>query len=154
MLDDLYICALSGVTPTEEELLESEGEIPDSWVKISLTRRFLNPKWIAIQRVKQGLLKQSLEELPKAEREENLMTLAVQVESQYFAMEAETDKYVVEEEEAFIAPPESDTALFNEYNKVRQLLGLEEEEMDPDEDDIPEPLPFIQKDQSNVSKKD
>ena len=155
MLDDLYICAFSGVAPTEEEILESDGELPDGWVKISLIRRFLNPKWIAIQHVKQGLLKQSLEGLPKEEREENLMTLAVQVESQYFAMEADTDKYLEEEEEVFMAPPESDTALFDEYNKFRKFLGLEEEEMDPAEGDAPAPpIPFIKKEQPNAAQKD
>ena len=47
-----------------------------------------------------------------------------------------------EEEEIFIAPPESDSALFQAYNKVRDLLGLEAEEM-PSEDDDNSPIPFL-----------
>ena len=171
MFDHPYVCALSGVSATDQEIDESEGEIPESWVKITVERRFLNPQWIAIQNVKYGLLQQYLEPLTEEEREQNIIALSIQVDAQYHSLEQSVGKYVTEEEEVFVAPPESDTALFAEYNRLRDMLGLEEEEIvrefprqvslgggdsdgrsDDSGEQVADPIPFTKKEATNAKE--
>ena len=156
MFDTPYICALSGVAPSEdlpEEL--DDGGVPESWVKVTLTRRFINAKWVAVQGVKRGMLRESLENIPRrGTRRERFSDLMVQIDAHYFAMEEGMDKYLEEEEEVYISTPEADPALMEEYNKVRETLGLEREEIE-DEDEQPEPpIPFTKKEQPHVAQKD
>ncbi len=162
MFDHPYVCALSGVSATDQEVDEAEGETPESWVKLTVERRFLNPQWVAIQNVKYGLLQQYLEPLGEEEREQNILALSIQVDAQYHSLEQSVDKYVTEEEEVFIAPPESDTALFAEYNRLRDALGLEEEEavslqdksgeVSETADPLPDPIPFTKKEATNAKE--
>ena len=144
MYDHPFVCSLSGVSAPETDIEEARDHgdgTPDGWVKIAITRRFLNPKWSAIQGVKAGLYQQLLDTVPEESREMAAMNVALQIEAQYAALENHTDKFVEEEEEIFVAPPESDRALFEAYNKVRELLGLEAEEM-PVEGEAISPIPF------------
>ena len=159
MFDHPYVCALSGVSATEPEIEEAEGEAPESWVRVTLSRRFLNPQWIAIQNVKYGLLQQYLEPLGAEEREENLLPLSIQVDAQYHSLEQSVGKYIIDEEEIYIAPPSSDTALLKEYNRIREMLGLEEEDMNWEvveeaDDGTAEspPIPFTPKEAANAKE--
>jgi hypothetical protein len=145
MYDHPFVCSLSGVSAPEVDIEEAKDHgdgTPDGWVKIAISRKFLNPKWVAIQGVKAGLYQQLLETIPEENREVASVNVALQIEAQYASLEHQTPKFVEEEEEIFIAPPESDSALFQAYNKVRDLLGLEAEEM-PSEDDDNSPIPFL-----------
>ena len=138
-----YMCALSGIAANAEELEESEGGLPEEWVKVTLETRYLNPKWEAIQAVKQGVLQQTLAQLPEKDRETQLVNIAIQVEAQYAQLEATTEKFSIEKEEIYISPPERDSTILSEVNKLRSIIGLEQIEVearDQDETDQIEPV--------------
>tara|TARA_R110000824_G_scaffold88919_2_gene218394 strand:+ start:9 stop:473 length:465 start_codon:yes stop_codon:yes gene_type:complete len=148
MYDHPFVCSLSGVTAPETDIEEARGfgeGTPDGWVKITIQRYFLNPKWGAIQQVKAGLFNQLIEQIPEEDREVAAINVALQIEAQYASLEDQTDKFVQEEEDIFIAPPESDSAIFTEYNKLRALMGLEAEEMPVDGEEQPPILFSISK---------
>ena len=120
-----FVCALSGIKVTEEEM--EDVEFPDGWVEIRMTRRYVNPKWDAIQYVKAGLLQQYLQAVPEENRDEQIMAISIQVEAQFSQLESQTDKYIEEETVKHIANPDSNSALMAEYNKLRKMLGMKPE---------------------------
>ena len=130
-----YTCALSGkVAPFDEQL--DDGSLPEGWVQITVHRRFVNPKWEAIQDVKQSLIQQTLAQIPEEQREAQLVNVVIQVEAQYALLEDKTPEYINDDEIVYISPPEADTQLFEAYNEIREHLGLEKEELIPED---PEP---------------
>ena len=129
-----YMCALSGIAANAEELEESEGGLPEEWIKVTVETRYLNPKWEAIQAVKQGLLQQTLSQVPEGDRETQLVNIAIQVEAQYAQLEAVTEKFSVEKEEIYISPPERDLTILGEVNKFRSVLGLKAIEIEEPEE--------------------
>lgn len=135
-----YTCALSGLRATEEEIVD--GEFPDGWIEITINRKFINPKWEAIQYVKQGLLAQYLQGVPEDQREDQIMALSIQVEASMAMLESQTDKWAEDSSTLYIANPDDNVALMAEYNKFRKFLGLKPEvrldEEIPEEDEIVE----------------
>ena len=132
MIKSHFICNLSGISATEEEI-PTDGSPPESWVQIKVVRKFSNPKWEAIQDVKQSLIQQTLAQIAEEQREEQLVNVVIQVEAQYALLESQTQEFVFEEETVYFAPPESDAQLFEEYNKIRESLGLEKDELEEEE---------------------
>ena len=120
-----YTCALSGLRATEEEIID--GEFPDGWIEITINRKFINPKWEAIQYVKQGLLAQYLQGVPEEQREDQIMALSIQVEASMAMLESQTDKWSEDASTMYIANPDDNVALMAEYNKFRKFLGLKAE---------------------------
>jgi hypothetical protein len=119
-----YLCSLSGISPTVEDLAESEG-VPEGWIEVSFKRKFYNPKWEAIQNVKQGLMQQTLAAIPEDQREEQLVNVAIQVEAQFLAIEEKTEEYVTEIEQFYVSPPEDNSQLMEAWNVIRVQCGLE-----------------------------
>ena len=130
-----FMCVLSGIAANADELEESEGGLPEEWVKLTLETRYINPKWEAIQSVKQGLLQQTLSQVPEADQETQLVNIAIQVEAQYAQLEAVTEKFSIEKEEIYISPPERDPTILSEVNKLRQIVGLAPIEVEEQEED-------------------
>ena len=120
-----YTCALSGLRATEEEIID--GEFPDGWIEITINRKFINPKWEAIQYVKQGLLAQYLQGVPEDQREDQVMALSIQVEASMIMLENQTEKWAEDASTMYIANPDDNVALMAEYNKFRKFLGLKAE---------------------------
>lgn len=135
-----YTCALSGLRATEEEIID--GEFPDGWIEITINRKFINPKWEAIQYVKQGLLAQYLQGVPEDQREDQIMALSIQVEASMAMLESQTEKWAEDSSTLYIANPDENVALMAEYNKFRKFLGLKPEvrldEELPEDDEIVE----------------
>ena len=117
-----YVCALSGIRAKDSEIID--GDYPDGWIEINLTRRYVNAKWEAIQYVKGSLLQQYLMSIPDEQREEQAMALSIQVEAQYATLEEQTPMWSEDEVTLHIANPDDNPALFAEYNKLRKMLGL------------------------------
>ena len=132
MIKPHFICNLSGISAADDEI-PTDGSIPESWVQIKVVRKFSNPKWEAIQDVKQSLIQQTLAQIAEGQREEQLVNVVIQVEAQYALLESQTEEFVVEEETVYLAPPESDAQLFDEYNKIRESIGLEKDELEEEE---------------------
>lgn len=46
MLDEL-VCSLSGMTPTDEEIIQSDStndaDLPLGWIKVTIERKYPNP---------------------------------------------------------------------------------------------------------------
>ena len=128
-----YTCALSGIPAPIDEVEDAEG-LPEGWIEISVKRRFYNPKWEAIQNVKQGLMQQTLAAIPEDQREDQLVNVAIQVEAQFLALEDKTDEYIVEHDgPIYISPPEDDPQLMAAWNAIRKSLGLGPELEDVEE---------------------
>lgn len=123
-----FVCALSGIKAKENELLEmDDGEYPEGWVELKFTRRYISPKWEAIQYVKQGLVAQYLQNIPEEQRDEQLMALSIQVDAQFAALEDMTNKWEEDTQTLYISNPDNNDALMAEYNKLRKSLGLKAE---------------------------
>lgn len=133
MLNPQIICNLSGVAATEDE--STNTDIPEGWVQIKVSRCFSNPKWEAIQDVKQNLIQQTLLQVPEDQRDVQLANIVIQVEAQYALLESQTQEFITEEEVVYFAPPESDLQLFEEYNKIRESIGLEKDEIEEEEEE-------------------
>ena len=117
-----FICALSGIKASEDEF--DELEFPDGWIEVRLTKRYVNPKWDAIQYVKAGLVQQYLNNVPEEHREEQIMAITIQVEAQFATIESQTEQYVEEETIKYIANPDTHKAIAGEYAKFRKFLGI------------------------------
>jgi hypothetical protein len=121
-----YECAISGVE--EEASAEASaplGGLPLGWFKITFIRQVLNPKWIAIQQLKEAMTNNVLNQIPKAEdREIQQVAVTLQVEAQFAALEAATPKYLTQEEVVYTAPPEAEEAIRDVFNEIREPLGL------------------------------
>ena len=142
-----FICSLSGLRAQEEEMVETDTEalFPDGWIEITISRKYTNPKYDAIQFVKQGLVTQYLSAIPEEQREDQLMAIALQVDAQFAYLESQTEKLSETVETLFIANPDDNKALMNEYNKFRKMLGLRQEvRLD---EDMPEEQPIAKEEQ-------
>jgi hypothetical protein len=117
-----YVCALSGLRATDEEIVDEE--FPDGWIELTINRKYVNPKWEAIQYVKQGLVAQYLQPIPEEQREEQVMALTLQVEAQFASLEMQTEKWSEDVQTLYVANPDDNPALMAEYNKFRKMLGL------------------------------
>ena len=141
MIDYDISCALSGQTPDEEAFMNAEDGIPEGWIRITVERKFPNPKWYAIQNVKQGLMEATLSQIPEEERPAHLMNVQIQVEAQYATLEANTDQSFTEKNVVYVAPPEGDAALMSEYKNLLEALDIEIEDEESEEEIEGEEVP-------------
>lgn len=115
------ICALSGLTPTEEEmaLMGPEDEVPHGWTKLTITTAQANPKRITLERAQRLAVQQSLSQLPpdlsRADREDAEAILGITAEAQFAYLLDQTPHMVAEEQTLYLAPvsrcPEVNPAL-------------------------------------------
>lgn len=136
-----YVCGISGVEADEEDLIESSddlGDMPIGWTKITLQRRLYNPRWLEVRQAKEALVEVTLSQLPEEARDQMRPLIAIQVDAQFAALEASIEEFVIDEEEVFVAPPESDKALAAEYFEIRDRLGLTNDVFGEDDSDSEE----------------
>jgi hypothetical protein len=133
-------CALSGITPRDEELFPplnlDPGELksPLGWVEVTLTRRYVNPKYLMILQAQQAMLESMLSQLPPDQVEGMQMILALQVESTFAALLKDTPKIMDVKEVAYISNPDENAEIMKQINELRDLLALVEyEEMAEDD---------------------
>ena len=121
-----YECAISGVE--EEASIDAAaplGTLPLGWFKITFVRQVGNPKWIAIQQLKEAMTNNVLNQIPKAEdRELQQIAVTLQIEAQFAALEAATPRFLTQEEVVYTAPPEAEEAIRDVFNEIREPLGL------------------------------
>ena len=129
-----YVCGISGVEADEEDFIEGSddlGDMPVGWTKIT-------PRWLEIRQAKEALVEVTLSQLPEEARDQMRPLIAIQVDAQFAALEASVEEFVIDEEEVFVAPPESDKALAAEYFEVRDRLGLTNDVFGEDDSDSEE----------------
>ena len=126
-----YVCSLSGAEADEDDLVDgvddSLADLPVGWTKITIQRRMINARWVEVQQAKEALVEVTLAQIPEEARDQMRPLITVQVDAQFAALETTIDEHTVEEEEVFVAPPESDKALATEYFEIRERLGLSNE---------------------------
>ena len=126
-----YECALSGVTEEGGMSFADDGlgDCPPGWVQVTMKRRLINPKYMAIQQTKENLVALSMQQIPDnvpdAVKRVQRTMMEIQVEAQFHAVEAETPPFLTYEEKVFIAPPETNSDLLEAFNEVREGIGLE-----------------------------
>lgn len=132
-----YVCTISGVEADEEDLVEGSddlGDMPVGWTKITVQRRLYNPRWLEVRQAKEALVEVTLAQLPEEARDQMRPLVSIQVDAQFAALESSIEEFVLDEEEIFVAPPESDKALAAEYFEIRDRLGLSNEGFGDDTD--------------------
>lgn len=136
-----YECALSGEVAEKGDVLPDEDDdMPVGWTRLTLERRVVNPRWVYVQNVKATLVEAGLMQVPEEARDQMYPLIAMQIEAQFAALEAQTEQYEIVSEVVYVAPVEGDDMLASEYNDIRAKFGLapigEEatDEADADED--------------------
>jgi hypothetical protein len=134
-----YFCAVSGVVPTADVIVEDEGDdlgdLPLGWLKVTVSRRVLNPKWQLIQKVKQAAVHQLLQQVEEEHREDVQDAVAIQVEAQYAAYEEKVGKYIVDEQVSFITDPELSAPVTKAIHPIFELFEFELDAFGIDIDD-------------------
>lgn len=140
MIDEI-VCGLSGMVPAPEEIMDANTDgndvIPNGWIRVTIERRYPNPLWTHVQAVKESLVQATLQQIPEDQREMQMPNVVVQVDAQYHSLES-TDKYkriITDKEEVYISPPESDEDIMDEYLRLLELLGLDEEDSEEESDE-------------------
>ena len=126
-------CCLSGLAPSDEEVVpddgnDDNGDIPAGWTRITLVQREPNPRREAISAMKVALVDQALAQVPAKQREEAQFSVELQVDAQFAALEATTPAFFVSEETVYLAPSSRDAQVAAEILKLRGMLGLIEAE--------------------------
>jgi len=124
-------CAVSGIfaEPVEEFKDDGLGGLPPGWTQIVVKRRSVNPKYLAIQRLKEAMyenmmMQASQQEIPEDAREMQRVAVQLQVEATMAALEAKTPLYNTVTETVFIAPPETDPGIKEVVRTLQDSLAL------------------------------
>lgn len=137
-------CAVSGIfaEPVEEFKEDGLGGLPPGWTQITVKRRTNNPKYYAIQRLKEAMFENMMaaamqQEVPEEAREMQRFAVQLQVEASMAALEAKTPLYTTSTEVLHIAPPETDPGILEVVKTLQNALSLQAfgdiEENDEDE---------------------
>jgi hypothetical protein len=123
-----YVCSLSGVEADEDDILDDAtddlGAMPVGWTRVTFQRRLMNPRWEEVEQGKELLIETALAQVPEESKDAARLLIALQIDAQFVALEAATDRYVVYDEVIYVAPPELDKALATEFFSIRERLGL------------------------------
>ena len=122
----MYECALSGISEEAEEKFAGDGldDLPVGWTKITMTRRQVNPKWMAIQQVKEASVEALLQQFPEEIREVQRFVVEIQVEAQLKALENDTPMFLADVQDVVYVSDSED--IEEELNEIREKLGLED----------------------------
>jgi hypothetical protein len=140
---DDYMCALSGLIPNEIDAGDDEGDdlgdLPTGWLKITVSRRTLNPKWVLVQQVKKAAIEQMLASI-EGKREDYIDAIEVQIEAQFAAYEDKIGKYILDEDTAYVADPSEHKDISKEMIPILSALEFELDDfgIDDSEDEEPE----------------
>jgi hypothetical protein len=126
-----FECALTG----EVTEADSSAEIPLGWTKVTIERRIPSFRWDEIQRGKETMIQAALTQLPDEAREVMLPLIALEMDARFASLEANTEEWETITEVVYISPPERDVLVMNEYNQIREKLGLDTLELQSDEDE-------------------
>tara|TARA_B100001778_G_C18558315_1_gene616540 strand:+ start:925 stop:1416 length:492 start_codon:yes stop_codon:yes gene_type:complete len=144
--NDLFVCSLSGVEAPETEILPDDladdlGVMPMGWTRIVIERRLPNPDWQEVQQVKSMMVEAATQQLPKEQRvPEAIRALQIQIAAQYASLEERMSPFFNMKEVIFVAPPELDAALAQEFFEVRDRLGLPIPQEAESEEEAPEAI--------------
>lgn len=113
-MDDFINCALSGLTPNDDEYDDVGGpaddkdlaDIPVGWTEIRLRRRVPNPDYGRLMQVKDAMVAQAIGQVPEEQRAASLEFVRVQIDVMFAAREAQVPQFLVDEAVVFVASPD------------------------------------------------
>lgn len=125
MNEDMYECAISGLTEEPGDFSDSDGldDLPVGWTRVQISRRAHNPKWIMLQQLKENMVAQMLQQLPPSMHEGQIPYLQLQAEAAYAHLEKDTPMYVSDVQDVVFISDSSD--VLGELNDLRAALGLD-----------------------------
>jgi hypothetical protein len=131
-----YECAVSGLTAEGEDLgvKDDLGTLPRGWTRITLERREYNPKYAAVQDLKQAMVENIVKQFPEEQRELQALAVALQVDAQFHPLIETTKEWLVIKEVVYLSPGEGSSELRKVINDLRETLDLEPTEWDEDAD--------------------
>ena len=77
----------------------------------------------------------SLTQLPEEAREVMLPLITLEMDARFAALESTVEEWETITEVVYISPPERYALVMNEYNQIRDKLGLDLLELESDEDE-------------------
>ena len=130
-MNEDYYCVLSGLSP--QSIGEDEGDdfadMPNGWLKITVSRRYENPQWQMIQQIKLASVEQMMAQIPSDQIDDEVReAIALQIEAQYVALEERYGRYIVDEQVRFIADPSDNEAIATETKSLFDKLELDFED--------------------------
>jgi hypothetical protein len=136
-------CAVSGIfaEPVEDFKDDGLGGLPPGWTQITVKRRVSNPKYYAIQSLKEAMFENMLsqasqQDIPEESREMQRLAIQLQVEASMAALEAKTPLYITSTEVLHIAPPETDPGILEVVKHLQKNLSLRAfGDLDEEDDD-------------------
>lgn len=138
--NDEYECAISGIS-TEGTIAHDKdglGTLPPGWTKLTVERRDINTKWMAIRDLKEAMVANIVKQFPEEQRGMQAYAVELQVDAQFAALEAATPPYVTVKETVYLAPRGANPAIKKVIDEMRDNLGLESMTYEDDDDDAAE----------------
>ena len=133
-----YECAISGVTVEGSLAHEKDGlgTLPPGWTKLTVERREVNMKWMAIRDLKEAMTANLVKSLPEEQRDMQTLAISLQLDAQFSGLEAATPIYETYKEIVYLAPRDASPGIKRVIDSLRNDLGLEDLTYeDPPEDD-------------------
>ena len=133
MTNDEIFCAFSGIAPEESQYIDGNdelGDLPVNWTKITIQTRKTNPDWEILQNVKQAMVQQLASQIdtdiPEESQKIAEMSIGLQVEAQFAALEDRYSPFIIEEVSAFVSDVSQNEEIKSMYEKLLQDLDLVE----------------------------
>ena len=123
-----YECAISGVTVEGALAFEKDGlgALPPGWTKLTVERREVNMKWMAIRDLKEAMMANLVKSLPEEQREMQTLAISLQLDAQFSGLEAATPIYETYKEIVYLAPRDASPGIKRVIDSLRNDLGLED----------------------------
>lgn len=123
-----YECAISGVTVDGAMALEKDGlgTLPPGWTKLTVERREVNMKWMAIRDLKEAMAASLVKSLPEEQRDMQTFAIMLQLDAQFSGLEAATPVYETYKEIVYLAPRDASPGIKRVIDSLRNDLGLED----------------------------
>ncbi len=130
-----FECALSGVTEpaAQEDDCDGMGDVPVGWTRVHFTRRQFNPRWLAIQQVKEATIEGIISRVPPEIKELQRIAVSLQIDAQFFALEENTPMYLLDVDDTVYVSDSGEVA--HSMNEIREMVGLEALTVHEDEED-------------------
>lgn len=135
-------CSVSGIfaEPVAEFKEDGLEDLPPGWTQVTIKRRLPNPKYYAIQRLKEAMFENMMaaakqQNIPEDAREMQELAIQLQVEATMAALEQKTPLYNTTTEIIHIAPPETDPGIKAVVRYLRENLSLVSFGDEEDEDE-------------------
>ena len=123
-----YECALTSITSPGAEEDDSDGmeDMPVGWTKIRFTRRQFNPKWLALQQLKetmaQGAIMQHTGGHPETATNQQKLGVALQIEASFYMLESDTPMYILDVDDSVFVSDSGE--VIKSLDEIRDMVGL------------------------------